>query len=86
MIPPRPSAAAYDPAPPPLAALEGACAAAVAAHVGRSAAEISVRATGQARGGLTLIEATDAGQGGDRTHVCEVDEGGRVHALRHPPS
>lgn len=77
---------ATSPAAPPPAALEGACVAAVAAHVARPAAEVTARPAGQTAGGLTLIEVTDAGQGGDRTHVCEVEEGGRVRALRHPPS
>ena len=77
------AACAEQTAPPP-ADLAGACAAAVAAHVGRPVAELTARPGGTAPDGLTVIEVTDTGQGADRTHACEVDGGARVHALRHP--
>jgi hypothetical protein len=75
--------AACAPAPDPgiatRDALAGACAGAVAAHVGKpvEAVETTFRETG--RDGVTVFAVRD----GDRVHDCRIDAGGRVLRLDH---
>jgi hypothetical protein len=60
-------------------ALAGACAAAVAGHVGKpvEAVEITFRET--APDGVTVFAVRD----GDRVHDCRIDAAGRVLRLDH---
>jgi hypothetical protein len=75
--------AACAPAPDPgiaaRDALGGACAAAVAGHVGKpvEAVEITFRET--APDGVTIFAARD----GDRVHDCRIDATGRVLRVDH---
>lgn len=69
-----------EPAPgDPRARQEAACAAAIAAHVGRPAGEVTSRWMSEA-GGVASVEARD----GDRLHLCSVDASGRVLGYSHP--
>lgn len=63
-----------------------ACAAAVAAHVGKPVEAVTAAWTGAPAGGLGVVGVTDvvSGAGGERFHTCEVDDAGRVQAIRHP--
>ena len=62
-----------------------ACAAAVAAHVGKGAEAVAARWTGADRAGIGIVTVSDAqGAGAERVHTCEVDGAGRVLAIRHP--
>ena len=82
-------------APDIRAVQEAACTAAIAAHVGRPAAEVTSRwigdatggsaaggraAGGSAAGGGATVEAID----GNRRHLCQVDASGRVQGYSHP--
>ncbi|HET9069071.1 MAG TPA: hypothetical protein VFN28_10540 [Amaricoccus sp.] len=62
-----------------------ACAAAVAAHVGKDVGAVQASWAGATEGGVGVVSVTDAGSaGGERLHTCEVDGAGRVLAIRHP--
>ena len=67
-------------APDSRAAQEAACTAAIAAHVGRPASEITSRRIGDAANGGATVEAVD----GNRRHLCEVDASARVLGYSHP--
>jgi hypothetical protein len=76
------------PAGTPEAANHGAeveaCAAAVAAHVGKGRDAVTARWAGTTAGGLGVVTVSDAqGAAGERVHDCEVDGAGRVLAIRH---
>jgi hypothetical protein len=58
---------------------EAACAAAIAAHVGRPESQISARWLSE-QDGKAQIETLDGG----RRHICEVDASGRVLGYSHP--
>ena len=58
---------------------EAACAAVIAAHVGRPLGEVSSRWISEA-GGVAQVEARD----GNRLHICDVDTSGRVLGYSHP--
>jgi hypothetical protein len=76
---------AAAPAPESHAPEVAACAAAVAAHVGKAVDAVSASWTGTTPEGLGLVTVSDAGgAGGERVHTCEVDGTGRVLAIRHP--
>jgi hypothetical protein len=76
---------AEQPAGPDPAAAVGACTAAVAAHVGKSADAVVAAWSGATASGGGMVTATDAQAGGaERLHSCEVDAGGRVVAILHP--
>jgi len=62
------------------AAQEAACLGAVAAHVGRPEAEVSVAVRETTPEGVSVYEARD----GTRLHLCEVDARARVLRLLHP--
>jgi hypothetical protein len=62
-----------------------ACAAAVAAHVGKGVEAVEASWTGTTEAGTGMVTVSDAqGSGGERVHTCEVDAAGRVLAIRHP--
>ena len=62
-----------------------ACAAAVAAHVGKPVEAVAAAWSGPSAEGGGVVTVTDAGgAGGERLHTCAVDAGGRVLAIRHP--
>lgn len=62
-----------------------ACAAAVAAHVGKPVDAVTATWTGASAEGTGVVTVTDAaGTGGERLHTCEVDAAGTVRAIRHP--
>jgi hypothetical protein len=66
-------------------ALVAACAAAVAAHVGKGADAVTATWTGTTPEGIGLVAVGDAQESGaERVHVCEVDGAGRVLAIEHP--
>lgn len=78
-------------APPPAPVAEdqatevAACAAAVAAHVGKPVEAVAAAWTGASTEGTGIVTVTDAtGAGGERVHTCEVEAGGRVRAILHP--
>lgn len=67
------------------AAAVGACAAAVAAHVGKGTDAVTATWSGATADGGGMVTVTDAQAGGaERLHTCEVDAGGRVMAILHP--
>lgn len=83
------AAAACAPEPAPVSedrsAEVAACAAAVAAHVGKPVEAVTAAWTGASADGTGIVTVTDAtGAGGERVHTCEVDAGGRVRAILHP--
>lgn len=79
------AACAVEEAPVDHAAEVGACAAAVAAHVGEPVAAVSAGWTGSTGEGGGIVTVSDAqGAGGERVHTCEVDAAGNVRAIRHP--
>ncbi len=62
-----------------------ACAAAVAAHVGKPVEAVAPSWTGTTAEGRDVVTVTDdQGAGGERRHTCEVDAAGQVLAIRHP--
>ncbi len=62
-----------------------ACAAVVAAHVGKSIETVTASWTGTTAAGTGMVTVTDVQPGSaDRLHTCEVDGAGRVLAIRHP--
>lgn len=63
----------------PRALQEAACAAVIAAHVGRPESEVTARWI-VATDGLAQVEARD----GDRVHVCQVTASGQVVGYTHP--
>lgn len=67
------------PADDPRPRQEAACAAAIAAHVGRPVAEVTARWLSEANG-VASVEARDSG----RRHLCSVDAAGRVLGYSHP--
>ena len=76
---------AAAPAPENHAAEVAACAAAVAAHVGKAVDAVSASWTGTTAAGTGIVTVSDAqGAGAERVHTCEVDGAGRVLAIRHP--
>ena len=78
-------AAAPTPAPESHDAEVAACAAAVAAHVGKGTDAVAASWTGTTEAGTGIVTVSDAqAAGGERVHTCEVDPAGRVLALRHP--
>jgi hypothetical protein len=67
------------------AAAVAACAAAVAAHVGKPTDAVVASWSGPTAAGGGLVTVTDAQSvGAERLHSCEVDAGGRVVAILHP--
>ena len=75
--------APVPPLPDRSAAL-AACAAAVAAHVGKDDAAVAANWAGTTAAGAGRVTVTDFGSGGtERVHDCELDESGRVVAIRH---
>jgi hypothetical protein len=65
--------------------LVSACAAAVAAHVGKGTDAVTAEWTGTTPEGMGLVTVTDAqGAGGERVHTCQVDGTGRVLRIDHP--
>jgi hypothetical protein len=78
---------APGPAPGPVSheAEVAACAAVVAAHVGKGVEAVSAGWTGTTEAGTGIVTVSDAaGAGSERVHTCEVDGAGRVLAIRHP--
>jgi hypothetical protein len=76
---------AAPPAPEGHAAEVAACAAAVAAHVGKGIEAVEASWTGTTKAGTGMVTVSDAQASGDeRVHTCEVDGAGRVLAIRHP--
>ncbi|WP_134725054.1 hypothetical protein [Paracoccus luteus] len=65
--------------PDPWARQETACAAAIAAHIRRPVAEVTVRRVADT-GGTATVEARD----GNRLHLCRVDASGTVLGYSHP--
>jgi hypothetical protein len=64
---------------------ERACAAAVAAHVGKPVEAVGARWSGATAEGGGIVTVSDAqGAGGERVHTCEVDVAGNLVAIRHP--
>jgi hypothetical protein len=64
---------------------ERACAAAVAAHVGKPVKGVSARWSGTTPAGGNIVAVADAqGAGGERVHTCEIDAAGNLLAIRHP--
>jgi hypothetical protein len=62
-----------------------ACAAAVAAHVGKPTDAVAASWSGATEAGTAMVTVSDAEAGGaERVHTCEVDAAGRVRAIRHP--
>lgn len=58
---------------------EAACVNAIAAHIRRPTAEVTVRWLSET-GGISQIEALDGG----RRHLCSVGADGRVISFSHP--
>ena len=76
--------AAEAPAPDHAAEV-AACAAAVAAHVGKGTDAVAASWTGVTEAGMGMVTVSDAqGTGVERVHTCEVDGAGRVLAIEHP--
>jgi hypothetical protein len=62
-----------------------ACAAAVAAHVGKPTDAVAASWTGATEAGTATVTVSDAEAGGaERVHTCEVDAAGQVRAIEHP--
>lgn len=62
-----------------------ACAATVAAHVGKGTDAVAATWTGTTATGTGMVTVTDAqGAGSERLHTCEVDGAGRILAILHP--
>ncbi len=79
------AACAAEEAPADRSAEVAACAAAVAAHVGKPVAAVSAAWTGATAAGGGIVTVADLeGAGGERVHTCEVDAAGNVLAIRHP--
>jgi hypothetical protein len=77
--------AAAPPAGPSPEAAVAACAAAVAAHVGKPVDAVVATWSGPSAAGGGLVTVTDAqSAGAERLHSCEVDAGGAVVAILHP--
>ena len=74
-----PEVGAEAPGADPRVRQEAACTAAIAAHVGRPAAEVTSRWL-SATDGVASVEARD----GNRRHLCTVDAAGRVIGYSHP--
>lgn len=62
-----------------VAAQEAACAAAIAAHVGKPASAVRARWLSIADG-IATVEVVDGG----RRHLCMVDSAARVRTWSHP--
>jgi hypothetical protein len=76
---------AEAPAPADHGRDERACAAAVAAHVGKPVEAVSATWSGATAAGGGVVTVADAeGAGGERVHTCEVDAAGNLIAIRHP--
>ncbi len=67
------------------AAQAQACAAAVAAHVGREVGAVTASLDHRTPSGTTVFVVRDAqADGVERTHTCDVDAANRVLAILHP--
>jgi hypothetical protein len=64
-------------------AMEASCASAVAQHIGSDAGSVQAVWSGSTTDGRALVTVGDQVQGRQRIHFCELDDAGRVAAIRH---